>query len=230
MKKKMLKIHMAETRFDIFAKEAKKLGFLQVPHYLEQRDIKFYGLIPPDLQRIRDTEFQTIFKLELDGYAIRVVTSYDGALGGFTKSGRIWIHVVTPDTKKGLKILLTRHFKREGEFLKNALKMMEYLRDRLFKRPLCKNNKLMVLYHWRSSPTKENRYMWVPERGSYRSLDKVSFFFHGGIPWRLRTFVRNWMDYIYEYENVTREKRGIKVRAKDKRIKWEREKKARAKK
>jgi hypothetical protein len=231
MKKKEVKIANipnAEKLFQDFYQEATgRLGFYEVPSSLEERDKKLYNIEAPDVPRVQETSGQVILEKERDGYTIRVLASYDRSLKGFTRSGRLWVLVVTPDKKKGKKILLARYFLRKGDkFLKKTLLMMEYLWDRLIKRPLRLDGKLMELVE--TYEERYDRFSWAPKGKGANSLQARSFFMDD-CPSHLVPFVWDWVKHLRRYELIVRPKMGYKERARNIRKKWK-VKKAKVKK
>jgi hypothetical protein len=200
-------------RWGNFLVKAKKIGFRVVPPSREARDVKRHELRQPKARRrVEELKNQVILEFELDGYVIRVLTSYDALKKSFTMAGRLSV-LISPKVKKGKKppkALLWRHFHRIYNFLDRGLLMMEFLVDRLQNRPVDSKGDLMELefvqnyyYRWRSS---SHRYDTEP--------------FLRNLPNKFLTYGSEWFDDMRRYEKVIRPAKGIKKRAKDIRKPW----------
>lgn len=197
-----------------FQESLKSLGFRQLSQERKIRDLQRRGLVPPKRPRIKELKYQKIFVLEMDGYIITVLSSYDELIYNFTKAGRLSV-LVAPFVKEGSKKnkpLLWRHFHRRGDFLRRAEEMVKFLVDRLENRPADTRGDLMDLKFFNQSG-----YFWVSQNDK---IEKVSF-----LPKQNEIFYEyghKWAKEVRYYEKVVRPRKGIKNRAKDIRKDWKR--------
>lgn len=202
--------------FQAFLVQAKTSGFSVVKPELENRDKQRFRLKPPNAPRVLETANQVILAKELDGYTIRVLTSYDPRTGEFTEVGRFWILIVTPDPKKGKKILLQRYFHRRGNFLDKGIQMMQFLVDRLENRPADSDGNLMRLVERKLKIGQTDLYTWMGSGKAKR--ERKSFFLE--YPSGFDVLVDTWCARRSYYETVLRKRRGVKQRARKIRKTW----------
>ncbi len=186
-----------------------KLKFDRIP---TEREIVRHKLKKPNVKRIKETQHQTSFRREIDGYTIVVHTSYDEKLKRFTDAGRIWILITVPVGKKrGTKRLFETFFYRDGECIKKTKMMVEFLVDRLNKRPVGEKDKRLMELH----RTDEATYEWRSASGK-----KEASSFYTDVPKHLQDFIFKQITSRNYYANFGRKQRGVKTPARFIRKTW----------
>jgi hypothetical protein len=203
-----------ERYFNRFLSKAQHAGFSILPSHMIARDRKRLRLQPPDTDRISETDKQVMLFKEVDGYQIRLQTTYDPNLKCFTKTGQIWLLIISlhEEEKTGKGRLFQESFLRTGDFLGRALLLAEFFWDRLLHRPATSYGTLMRLHEFKKPK-------FAPcEWQSGDGIERFPFF--KNVPERFRKLAVRWRRYSVYYEQKIRVRKGYKGRTRESRKTW----------
>ncbi len=205
-----MKISKTEARmlFNKLEYYCKKLGFDEITseEELQVKEIIDYDEL--DLPRVQETKNQVSFKKEINGYKIKIRSSYDRKVKNFTKTGRIWIRIVTLKKGVGEKAVYTSYFKRVGDdFMYRVCDEITFLVHALNHRPIDAKKQRMEL-----KGTLDRNYNWV----SVNTKEKISFYH--SIPDKIRSEILKTKRIRQYYQKTIRPRFGIIRREKDLRI------------
>ena len=216
----LLKIDDAASKFEIFEDAAALLGFARISKEREKRDLEMQKVLPPDSPRLRGMENQVILEKEVDGYTIRVVTTYDPIRKGFTKNGKFWVRIVTYNTVKERESgVFTWKTTRVNDFLSRAYLMMDFLVFALEHRPADEKGILMKLES-RVGYLRHHPCVWVGERKNGDVWELTTFCINLPNPNKKKwigvpNFIDKWIYDVWYYETRRRILNDYKRRERD---------------
>lgn len=212
-KPEMLKVKGASRKFAKFLKDVREFGVVPISPEREARDQEMQRIVEPDSPRIADLQGQVVLDKEVNGYTLRVPTTYVPKWKGFPKAGKLWVRIVAPGEDGREHGVFTWKTTRTGDFLGRARKMIKFLADRLEQWPIDGQKKLMRLEN-QVGKSKTDPYIWV---GKDKRGKKMEVLFSKGMPPELRPFIKEWKRWLWYFETVVRENRGFEYRERDKR-------------
>ena len=199
----------AKMLFSKFYHYVRRLGFDEITpeEELQVKEIIDYDEL--NLLRVEETKNQVSLKKEINGYKIKIRTSYYRKQRNFTKAGRIWIRIFTMKKGVGEKAIYTSYFKRMGDqFIQRACDEITFLVHALNHRPIDTQKKRMEL-----KGNSKRDYNWVSVNNP---KEKVSFYH--SIPNKIKSEILKTKRTRRYYQTDVRPRLGITRREKDIRI------------
>ncbi len=199
-----------------------RAGLLFMTEEDKEREGRSKGVKGKPITRMINAKKQLSFwRTFAGGYMVKVHTSYDPHIKGFTPTGKVWVIISPPDgrstARKKDTPAMTSLFYRKGNFLSRTIwetlafvKIMEM-------RPLDSRGEWMDL---KEEPKDSRNFSWVSRNPELKEKKSVWHWIESCEDKELARYAVQRRRNIRYYENVVREKRKTKGRSRHNRISY----------